>query len=331
MRGCSLRSCGERVGGRVARHWVQFAFIASATLALVAFFGFVIWWTGVTWSHVSVIAQGVVAAGALGGYIFSYQLYREQEKHKYMAAVVATFSMPLLADVSGQKQEGKDGKRVLSWIPGFVRKTDGSDEVLEADFRLVNVSESPVRNVRMNFYWHDCRRLDEEPRKPSAFFKDDVHMADAIAKGTEVPFIRTLRPHLIPVVGRLADGNVVRAFDFSRLFSSYIPSETRDEPARWSEWSLVLKYENLQMEPFFSAYKLEVTIVPLTRLPTGEYFNLVFLGNFPGEYDKHPKFIANRGFPSAGKAPNWGSIKVLLQEMAATAAVPPPSNLPPFP
>ena len=328
MMGCSLWSCGERTRGWVARHWVLLALIALATV--VGFFGFVIWWTGVTWSHISVIAQGIVAAGALGGYIFSYQLYREQEKHKYMAAVVATFSMPPLANVSGQQQEDKDGKRVLSWIPGFVRKMDGSDEVLEADFRLVNVGESPVRNVRMNFYWHDCRRLDEEPKKPSAFFKDDVHMADGIAKGTEVPFIRTLRLHLIPMVGRLADGGVVRASDFSRLFSSYIPSEARDEPARWSEWNLVLKYENLQMEPFFSAYKLEATIVPLTRRPQGEYFQLAFLGNFPGEYDKHRKFIANRGFPSAGKAPNWGSIRALLQESAAIAAVAPaPSNLPP--
>lgn len=317
MTGNAMRDRLRRAFSAYTKHWVLWSMVALLIL------GGLIWCTGITWSHLGVLAQFLVGVIALGGYVFSYSLYREQEKHKYMAAVVATFSMPLLADVSGQQQEGKDGKRVLSWIPGFVRKTDGSDEVLEADFCLVNVSESPVTDVRMNCYWHDCEQLDEQPENPRAFFEDDIPMVDGIAKGAEAHFTRTLRLHLINVMDQLAGVDTGRASDFSPLFSWPIPSETRDKPARWFRWTLVLKYKNLQGEPFFSAYKLEGPVKHAETLLLDKYFRMVFLGSFSGDYltdDGCHQFVANRGFPDAKMAPDWDGVRATIEEAVRRVA-----------
>ena len=322
MRGCSLRSCEGRAWDWVARHWVASSFVAL--LIVVSLVGFMILWTGVTWSHMSVIAQGVVATGALVGYIFSYQLYRGQEKHKYRAALVATFPVPAVAHVSVQRPEGVEGRSVRGWNPGFVLRMEGSEEVLDADFILVNVSESPVTDVRMNFYWHDCERLDERPKRPAVFFEDDISVVDGVGKGAEACVTQILRSHLISPRSQSADGGTLRAFDFSRLFLSLIPSEARDKPAQWSTWTLVLKYQNLQGEPFFSAYKSKGSLVPVGPLPQEEYFRMVFCGSFVGDYlkdDKHHKFVANRGFPNAKVAPDWRRIKAVVQEITASIAV----------
>lgn len=319
MRGIAWRDGVRRALRACAGHWVR-----SSLVVLFILVGAIVG-TGITWNHLGVLAQFLVAVIALGGYIFSYKLYREQEEHKYKAAVVAAFPVPEDAIVS---VPGKHG-----WIPGFARRVAEADEILAADFFLENISESPVTNVRMNFYLHDCERFDEQPRKPAAFFEDDVLMVDGLAKGAEARFMRTLRPHLISAGGQLANGSALRAFDFSQLFLSPIPSETPDKPARWSSWTLVMKYQNLQGEPFFSAYKSEGPTVSLGQLQQKEYFRMVFFGSFSGDYlkdDKDHQFIANRGFPNATVAPDWRCVKAVVQEIAASRAVASaPSNLPP--
>ena len=199
-----------------------------------------------TWRHVGVIAQWVVAVIALGGYGLSYWWNYRQEKHKYRAALVATFPLPT--------EKTRKGGCVRGWIPGFALRTEGSDEVLEANFVLENISESPVTDVRMNFYLHDCSQLDKEPDVPERFFENDVSLVDGIAKNAQAPFARILRSRSIREWGgqaarRMADGGRVRAFDFSRFFLSLIPSERPDEPARWSTSTVVLKYKALSDFP----------------------------------------------------------------------------------
>lgn len=301
-------------------HW---AWLSVGILLLAG----LIWWVG--WKPAGVIAQFLVALIALGGYVLSDKQYREQEERKYKAAVVATFPVP--------PQEKREGERACGWIPGFVRRMDESGEVLDVNFCLENISESPVTDVYMNFYLHDYECLNEPPEKPTAFFENDIPLVDGIAKNARAPFARTLRPHFIreldnPVVRQLSGGGKVRAFDFMRLFLSLIPSESREEPAQWSAWSLVLKYKNLQSESFFSAYKLEGPVVPLGSLRPEEYFRMAFYGSYSGDYlgdDARHQFVANRGFPNKEKAPKWERIKVLQWERAATASVAPAAtNLP---
>lgn len=321
MNGMRFLDQAKRVLKTALEHWV-WLFVGILIL------GGLISWIG--WKPAGVIAQFLVALIALGGYVLADEQYREQEKRKYTAAVVATFPVP--------SQEKREGERACGWIPGFVRRMDESDEVLDVDFCLENISESPVTDVHMNFYLHDYEHLNEPPEKPTAFFENDIPLADGIAKGARAPFARTLRPHFIreldnPVARQLSGGGKVRAFDFMRLFLSLIPSERREEPAQWSAWSLVLKYKNLQGESFFSAYKLEGPVVPLGSLRPEEYFRMAFYGSYSGDYcedDGNHQFVANRGFPSKTKAPRWERIEVLRLERATMAAVAPtPSNLPP--
>ena len=247
-----------------AKHWAW-----SALAVLLLFVGFVLW-TGMTW-----LPSLFVAVIALAGYALSNQQYREQEEHKYRAALVATFPLPT--------EETREGGCVRGWIPGFALRTEGTDEVLQARFVLENISESPVTDVCMNFYLHDCSQLDKEPGIPECFFENDVPLVDGIAKNAQAPFVRILRSRSIrewdePAVRRLASGGRVRAFDFSRFFLSLIPSDRPDEPARWSMSTVVLKYKNLQGEPFFSAYKLEGPVETTQMLLVEEYFRMVFLG-----------------------------------------------------
>ena len=273
-----------------------------------------------TWQHVGVIAQWVVAVIALGGYGLSYWLNYRQEKHKYRAALVATFPLPT--------EEARKGDRMVGWIPGFALLREGTDEALQADFVLENISESPVADVRMNFYLHDCSQFDKEPGIPECFFENDVPLVDGIAKNAQAPFARILRSRSIrewdePAVHRAASGGRVRKFDFSRFFLSLIPSERPDEPARWSTSTVVLKYKNLQGEPFFSAYKLEGPVEHAQTLLLDEYFRMVFLGSFSGDYltdDGCHQFVANRGFPDAKRAPDWDGVRATIEEAARMVA-----------
>lgn len=323
MRGNATHNGLRRAFEVCAKHWVW-----SAMAALLILVGFILW-TGITWSHLGVLAQFLVAGIALGGYVFSYRLYREQEAHKYRPALVATFPVPA--------REKRASEHVGGWMPGFVCRIEESNEVLDATLFLDNISESPVTDVRLNFYSHDCERLSESPGKPQRFFEKDILLVDGIAKSARESFSEILRPHLIrevddPAMNRLAGGGKMRAYDFSTLFVSLIASETRKEPARLSTWSLVLKYKNLQGEVFFSVYKLEGPVVPVGSLQPEEYFRMAFYGSFSGDYledDEHHHFVINRGFPNAEVAPDWQRIKTLLQERAATAVMTPAILNPP--
>ena len=301
-----FRDYAQRASKAAAKHW---AWSSVCTLLILAS---LIWSVG--WLAAGVLAQFLVALIALGGYRFSYKLYHEQEEHKYKVAVVAAFPVPLVANVSAPRPENHEKRRrMLAWSPGFVLRMEEAGQVLDAEFHLENISESPAIDVRMDVYMHDYEELDTRPGKPTGVFRESIPLVDGIAKSAEVPFKRTLR-----------------ALDFSWLLSLPIPSEVRGEPARWSRWTLVLKYRNLQGEPFFSAYKLEGAVETLSSLQMSEYFRMVFWGSFPGDYlkdDEYHQFIANRGFPSAGTAPDWEGIKALSQERAAVASAPsnPPS------
>ena len=146
MNGRRFHDEAKRVLKPALEHW---AWLSAAALLLFAVF---VWWTGMTW-----VPSLLVAVIALAGYIASHQQYREQEARKYRPAIVATFSAPVV-----EKREGAQG-----WIPGFIYKFEGSDPALDADFTLQNISESPVTDVRMNFYLHNYER----PETPQSFFE----------------------------------------------------------------------------------------------------------------------------------------------------------------
>lgn len=285
-----------------ARHWVW-----SSLAVLLILVGAIVC-TGLTWSHLGVLAQFLVAVIALGGYIFSYKLYREQEEHKYKVAVVAKFPVP---------EEEKRYKGGV-WIPGFVRRDYAGREALDAKFVLHNIGEAPVTDVRMNWYLHDYGNMDQEPARPVNIFVEDVMLVDGIAKGARVHFSETLRVH-----HKSSEPENVRALRFADVFSWRIPNETRDEPAHLSAWSLVLKYKNLQGESFFSAYKLEGAVESVESLQPEEYFRMVFFGSFSGDYlkdDEHHQFIANRGFRNAETAPDWDGVRATIEEAARMVA-----------
>ena len=291
MNGRRFRDQAKRALKVALEHWV---WLSAAALLLFAVF---VWWTGMTW-----VPSLLVAVIALAGYIASHQQYREQEARKYRPAIVATFSAPVV-----EKREGAQG-----WIPGFIYKFEGSDPALDADFTLQNISESPVTDVRMNFYLHNYER----PETPQSFFEEDIVVVDGLAGKSGARFVQTLRSHRIrpantPTVSQISGGAVVLAFNFSQLLLSLIPSARREEPARLSAWSLVLKYKNLLGEPFFCVYKMEGPV----RLE--ESSRMAFHGSFAGEYlvdDKNHEFVENRGFCKKEDAPDWEGIRSAVKE-----------------
>lgn len=297
MNGMRFLNQTKRVLKPALEHW---AWLSAAALLLFAVF---VWWTGMTW-----IPSLLVAVIALAGYGASHQQYREQEARKYRPAIVATFSVPVV-----EKREGAQG-----WIPGFVYKFEKSDPALDADFTLQNISESPVTDVRMNFYLHNYER----PETPQSFFEEDIVVVDGLAGKSRARFVQTLRSHRIrpannPTLSQSSGGAVVLAFSFSQLLLSLIPSARREKPARLSAWSLVLKYKNLLGEPFFCVYKVEAP----ARLE--ESWRMAFHGSFAGDYlvdDKNHGFVENRGFVSKEKAPDWegiqSAVKESMQQMA---------------
>ena len=172
MNGRRFHDEAKRVLKPALEHW---AWLSAAALLLFAVF---VWWTGMTW-----VPSLLVAVIALAGYIASHQQYREQEARKYRPAIVATFSAPVV-----EKREGAQG-----WIPGFVYKFEKSDPALDADFTLQNISESPVTDVRMNFYLHNYER----PETPQSFFEEDIVVVDGLAGKSRARFVQTLRSHRI--------------------------------------------------------------------------------------------------------------------------------------
>lgn len=295
--------------------------VAAAGLVVLGAIGVVIWRTGVTWNHLGVVAQWAVAVIAVGGYVFTYRMYREQEDNKYRPALTASFALP--------SEETRKDERARGWLPGFVASTDATGPTLKVDFTLTNISESPVAQVRMNFYLHDYRNLTEEPNVPRRLFGKDISIVDGLAGKTAFTFKDTLRQHQIqradnPAQSQLSGGAKIVAFDFQQLFSSFIPSESRDTPATRSAWSLVFSYKNLQRRDFFSVYKWEAVEIPLGPLPPAEYFQMVYHGSFSGAYlddDKTHQFVANRGFPSAKEAPDWRRVQATLDAHSAQRSV----------
>lgn len=272
-------------------HWV---WLSAAVLLLFVVF---VWWTGMTW-----LPSLLVAVMALAGYVASHQQYREQEAHKYRPALTARF----------QLAPNEVRMSLQGWMPGFNLTFEGPDPVLKPNFTLENISASPVTDVRMNFYLHDY----QEVSKPRPFFEHDVVVADGIAGNSRSLYDQVLRSHRIqpnedPAVKRVAGGGKVLAFGFSQLFLSLIPSVKQDEPAQLSAWSLVFKYKNLLGESFFSVYKMEGPVV------REESSRMVFHGSFSGDYlvdDKDHQFVKNRGFVSEDKAPNWGKVRLAVEE-----------------
>ena len=294
MNKSEFRDYAQRASKAAAKHW---AWSSVCTLLILAG---LIWLVG--WPAAGVLAQFLVALIALGGYVFSYYLYREQEAHKYWPVLTASFQLA--------SNEGKE--HLQGWMPGFSLALEGPDTILKPNFTLENISASPVTDVRMNFYLHDYREVS----KPHPFFEHDVVVADGIAGNSRSVFDQVLRSHRIhrdedPAKKSLAGGGKVLAFNFSQLFLSLIPSPRRDEQARLSAWSLVFKYKNLLGESFFSVYKMEGPIV------REESSRMVFHGSFSGNYlvdEGEHGFVQNRGFRNKEEAPDWDGVQATVEE-----------------
>lgn len=267
---------------------------------------------GFSWNSIGVIAQFIVAIIALGGYCVTYIIFQRQEAHKYHAAVVVNFN-----------RQGEDGtNNAMAYCPGFVLKFEGPNQVLHADFKLDDIGDTPVTDVRMNFYLHDIKAAGQ----PKPFFENDVLLADGIATGGSVAYNSPLRSHKIRKVngGNLGvvslNPSYLSEFSYLNLFIAPIPSDRADGIAKLSSWTLVIKYRNLLGNNYFSAYKLEGPEV------ANENTQMRFFGAFPGDYlrdDKHHQFIANRGFPDKKAAPNWEGVMdtIARAEGIAKAAI----------
>ena len=296
MSGRRFLDQAKRVLKAALGHWV---WLSAAVLLLFVVF---VWWTRMTW-----LPSLLVAVMALAGYAASHQQYREQEARKYRPAIVATFSVPVV-----EKREGAQG-----WIPGFIYKFEKSDPALDANFILQNISESPVTDVRMNFYLHNYER----PETPQSFFEEDIVVVDGLAGKSGAHFVQTLRSHRIrpannPTLSQITGSAVVLAFSFSQLLLSLIPSPRREVPARLSAWSLVFNYKNLLGESFFSVYKMEGPVV------REESSRMVFHGSFAGNYlvdDDEHGFVQNRGFRNKEEAPDWKGVQATVEEAMRTA------------
>ena len=140
-----------------------------------------------SWSHLGVLAQVLVAFIALGGYALSYSIYKKQEAHKYRPAVTVNF----ISDDS-QQLEGIQGR-----IPGFILRFSGPDPVLHCNFVVNNISESPVTDLRMNFYLHSIDGTGE----PSGFFEEDIPLLDGLSGNTAVSYNEQLWAHRIKQAG----------------------------------------------------------------------------------------------------------------------------------
>ena len=293
----SWLDCFRQALKTCAKRWIFPSMVA--VLILVAF----IWYTGLTW-----LPSLLVAVIALAGYIASYRQYREQENHKYRPVLTASFQL-----ASNEVRKSSQGS-----MPGFTLASEGSGPVLKPNFTLENISESPITDVRMNFYLHDY----QEVRTPTPFFEHDVVVADGMPGNSRSSFERVLRSDLIqpandPELSRLTAGGRVLAFSFLQLFISLIPSTKHDESARLSAWSLVFKYKNLLGKPFFSVYKMEGPRVP------EESSRMAFHGSFAGDYlvdDGDHHFNGNRGFVSREDAPDWDGVQATVEEARGIVA-----------
>lgn len=294
MNKSEFRDYAQRASKAAAKHW---AWSSACTLLILAG---LIWSVG--WLAAGVLAQFFVALIALGGYVFSYYLYREQEAHKYRPLLTTSF----------QNAPNEVRQNLQGWMPGFSLTFEGQNAALKTNFTLENISASPVTDVRMNFYFHDYRKGS----KPSTFFEHDVPLADGIAGNSGSLFGQVLRFHRIQsvedaVLSQALGGGKQPAFRFSDLFLSLIPSPKRDEPARLSAWSLVFKYTNLLGESFFSVYKMEGPVV------REESSRMVFHGSFAGNYfldDDEHKFVQNRGFRNKEDAPDWDGVQAAVED-----------------
>jgi hypothetical protein len=240
---------------------------------------------GFSWNTISVITQLLVVAVALGGYYVTYTIFWKQEEHKYRSAVVINFNP------RGDLDTRSDSVNSL----GF-RHEMRTDPTLYVDFRLDNVSDSPVTDVRMNFYLHDIETAERTNEQPKPFFKNDVLLIDGIAaKGS------------VDCKSQLSSRIINESFGYQDLFMYLIPPDIPSGTARLSRFTLVIKYKNLLDSSYFSAYKLDAQESQMT-----------FLGAFNGDYlrdDCHHMFVANRGFPNSGSAPNWVGVRDTLSRI----------------
>lgn len=260
-----------------------------------------------SWSHLGVLAQFLVAFIALGGYALSYSIYKKQEAHKYRPAVTVNF----ISDDS-QQLEGLQGR-----IPGFILRFSGPDPVLHCNFVVNNISESPVTDLRMNFYLHSI----DGTKEPASFFEEDIPLFDGLSGNTAASYTEQLRAHKIKQVEEpsMPEYSPLRRyclFNFSQLFISLIPSDCPGGVAHISAWSLVVKYSNLRDENYFSVYKLDSPQVQ------GDKQRMRFYGSFRGDYlrdELSHEFIKYGGFPNMKSSPNWEGVQqVIAQAMQMT-------------
>lgn len=285
----------KQVLGACGRHrvWASLAVLLLLVGAIVC--------TDITWSHLGVLAQFLVAGIALGGYWLSYGIYREQERHKYQVAVVALFH---------ETQERGNVRRQLA--PGFSLRAEGRNGVLDARFDIQNISESPAVDIRMNMYLHKYHQGNSENPRP--IFGQDIVLADGIAMNSREPYEQTIRPwrvrEVVSVCGPLGRSSAEEpGRNWPLLFLAVIPRQ--GEAVSLSAWSLVFKYKNLLGERFFSVYKWER---PVDR---EESSRLALYGVFAGDYlkdDAAHQFIKNRGFAKKESAPDWSDVEAALDK-----------------
>jgi len=288
----------KQVLGACARHrvWSSLAVLLILVGAIVC--------TGITWSHLGVLAQFLVAGIALGGYWLSYGIYREQERHKYQVAIVARFH---------ETQEGGNVGRQLA--PGFYLRTEGENGVLDTRFDIENISESPAIDIRMNMYLHKYHQGNSgNPENPRPIFGQDIILADGIAMNSRESYEQTIRPwrvrEAVSVCGPLGRSSAEEAGrNWPLLFLAVIPRH--GEAVSLSAWSLVFKYKNLIGEQFFSVYKWERPV------DMEESSRLALYGVFAGDYLKDNaahQFIQNRGFAKKESALDWSDVKAALDK-----------------
>lgn len=260
-----------------------------------------------SWSHLGVLAQFLVAFIALGGYALSYIIYKKQEIHKYRPAVTVNF----ISDDS-QQLNGFQGR-----IPGFILWFSGPNPVLNCNFVVNNISESPVTDLRMNFYLHNINGTGE----PISFFEEDIPLIDGLSGNTAAPYTEPLLAHRITKVEEpsMPEHSPLRRyylFNFSQLFISLIPSDNPSGVAHISAWSLVIKYGNLRDESYFSVYKLDSPQVQ------GDKQRMRFYGSYRGDYlkdDFSHEFIKHSGFPNMKSSPNWDGVQQVIAQATQKA------------
>lgn len=298
------------MNGSGVREQVQYAWRATIkhrawwAIGIMLILAGLIWRPG--WVAAGALAQFLVALIALGGYAFSYQMNRQEQARKYRVALVATLE---LLPIPSPRENGPIPR---GSIPGFQLWMRDGREVLESRFDLANISESPVTDVRMNFYLHGWRVAQSVEK----FLERDVELADGMAKASAVHVERRLSSDRIRQAGDVTGDESGNArgrwqWNYFSLFYPPIPSEHLNRPARLWPWSLVIKYKNLAGEPFFTVYKLE------GPEHADELMRMAFHGSFAGDYridDKEHQFVENRGFKNRETAPDWEGVMAVEAE-----------------